>query len=341
MRRPLPNLHTVEHQTRGCAKGDSLLTSFPATEPYEHGMLAVGDGQQVYWESCGNPSGKPAVVLHGGPGSGCTAGMRRSFDPRAYRIVLLDQRGAGRSTPRVSHDTQLDANTTDHLIADLERLREHLGIERWLVWGVSWGTTLALAYAQRHPQRVSELVLASVCLTRPADIHWLYHETGRFFPESWARFREGVPERQQHGDLVAAYYHLLNVDPDPCVRRCAAQRWCDWEDAVQSLEVGWTPNERYSDPAFRITFARVVAHYFHHGAWLTHNQILEDAHRLAGTPGVLVHGRRDLGTPPDGAWQLAQAWPTAELHLVETGHGGGPEMMLRLIDATNRFAAPP
>jgi proline iminopeptidase len=304
-------------------------------------MLAVGDGQQVYWESCGNPSGKPAVVLHGGPGSGCTAGMRRSFDPRAYRIVLLDQRGAGRSTPRVSADTELDANTTDHLIADLERLREHLGIERWLVWGVSWGTTLALAYAERHPQRVSELVLASVGLTRPTDIHWLYHETGRFFPEPWARFREGVPKQQRDGDLVAAYHHLLNVDADPCVRRRAAQRWCDWEDAVQSLEVGWTPNQRYSDPAFRITFARVVAHYFHHCAWLKHDQILEDAHRLAGTPGVLVHGRMDLGTPPEGAGQLAQAWPDTELHLVEGGHGGGREMTWRLIDATNRFAAPP
>ena len=192
--------------------------------------------------------------------------MRRSFDPRAYRIVLLDQRGAGRSTPRVTTDTDLSTNTTDHLIADLERLRTHLGIERWLVWGASWGTTLALAYAERHPERVSELVLASITLTRPSDIHWLYHETGRFFPEQWERFREGVPEQERDGDLVASYYRLLNEDPDPEVRRRAARLWCDWEDAVLSLEVGWAPSERWADPAFRITFARIVAHYFHHRA---------------------------------------------------------------------------
>jgi proline iminopeptidase len=264
--------------------------------------------------------------------------MRRSFDPGAYRIVLLDQRGSGRSTPRVVADTDLGTNTTDHLIADLERLRTYLGIERWLVWGASWGTTLALAYAERYPQCVSELVLASITLTRQADIHWLYHEVGRFFPEQWARFREGVPEEERDGDLVAAYYRLLNETPDPSVRRNAAQRWCDWEDAVQSLEAGWVPNARYSDAAFRITFARLVAHYFHHRAWLRHDELLREAHRLTGTPGVLVHGRMDLGGPADAAWQLAQAWPEADLHLVDTGHGGGEEMMLHLIEATNRFA---
>ncbi|MDX6562772.1 MAG: proline iminopeptidase [Gaiellales bacterium] len=317
------------------------MSRFPAIEPYEQGMLAVGDGQHVYWETCGNPAGKPAVVLHGGPGSGCTPGMRRLFDPAIYRIVLLDQRGAGRSTPRVSDDIDLGTNTTDHLIADLELLRAHLGIERWLASGASWGATLALAYAERHPQRVSELVLASVALTRPADIHWLYHETGRFFPEQWARFRDGVPEGERDGDLVAAYYRLLNVDPDPAVRHRAARRWCDWEDAVQSLEAGWRPNERYSDPAFRITFARIVSHYFHHRAWLSDDEIVREAHRLAGTPGVLVHGRTDLGTPADAAWQLARAWPDAELHLVDSGHGGGREMMRRVIEGTNRFGAMP
>jgi proline iminopeptidase len=315
------------------------LSSFPAIEPYAHGMLDVGNGERVYWEACGNPEGKPAVVLHGGPGSGCTAGMRRTFDPGAYRIVLLDQRGAGRSTPRVTQDTDLGANTTDHLIGDLERLRAHLGIERWLVWGASWGTTLALAYGERHPERVSELVLASITLTRQADIHWLYHETRRFFPEQWERFRDGVPEQERDGDLVAAYYRLLNEQPDPAVRRRAAERWCDWEDAVQSLEAGWVPNARYSDPAFRITFARIVTHYFHHHAWLEHDELLQNAHLLIGTPGVLVHGRMDLGSPIDAAWQLARAWPEAELRLVDTGHGGGDQMMVRLIEATNRFAA--
>jgi proline iminopeptidase len=315
-----------------------LFRGFPGIEPYDYGMLDVGDGQRLYWETCGNPNGKPAVVLHGGPGSGCTVGMRRAFDPDAYRIVLFDQRGAGRSTPRVDHDTDLSTNTTDHLVGDLEQLRRHLGIERWLVWGASWGTTLALAYAERHPERVSELVLASITLSRPTDIHWLYHETGRFFPDQWNQFREGVTEEERDGDLVAAYHRVLNVQPDTEARRRAAERWCDWEDAVQSLEPGWEPNTRYSDPAFRITFARTVTHYFHHHAWLAHDELLQNAHLLTGTPGVLVHGYMDLGSPVDAAWELAKAWPDAELQLVNTGHGGGEEMMTHLLRATDRFA---
>jgi proline iminopeptidase len=310
---------------------------FPAIEPYDDGLLDVGDGQRVYWETCGNPAGKPAVMLHGGPGSGCSPGMRRSFDPDAYRIVLLDQRGAGRSLPRVAWDTDLAANTTEHLIGDLERLRVHLGIERWLVWGASWGTTLAVAYAESHPERVSELVLVSIGFTRPADVHWLYHESGRFFPEQWARFRAGVPEQERDGDLVAAYHRLLHESPDREVRERAAQDWCDWEDAVLSLEAGWEPSPRYADPAFRMTFARVVTHFFQHAAWLPDDQLLGEAHRLAGIPGVLVHGRFDIGSPADGAWQLAQAWPGAELQFVDGGHNGGDEMMARIIEATNRF----
>jgi proline iminopeptidase len=301
-------------------------------------MLDVGDGQSLYWETAGSPAGKPALVLHGGPGSGCTPGHRRYFNPEAYRIVLFDQRGAGRSTPRVGATTDLFANTTGHLIADVERLREQLGIDRWLVWGHSWGVTLGLAYAQRYPRRVSEMVLSSVTMTRPADIHWLYHETGRYFPEEWERFRAGVPQTERDGDLVDAYYRLLNDQPDVAVRERAARDWCDWEDAVLSLEEGWVPNSRYADPAFRITFARIVSHYFHHRAWLTDGQLLREAHRLAGIPGVLIHGRLDLGGPPDTAWQLARAWPSAELRLVGTGHGGGDEMTTAIVAATIRFA---
>ena len=321
--------------------GAIVVSRFPAIEPYELGLLDVGDGARVYWEACGNPNGKPAVVLHGGPGSGCTTEMRRMFDPDAYRIVLLDQRGAGRSLPRVDHETDLSTNTTDHLIADLERLRLHLGIERWLVWGASWGTTLALAYAERHPHAISELILASITLTRPRDIHWLYHETGRFFPEQWARFREGVPKHERDGDLVAAYYRVLHEHSNPAVRDQAAENWCEWEDAVQSLEAGWVPNPRYADPAFRITFARIVTHYFHHKAWLIDGQPLADAYRLTGIPGVLVHGRLDLGSPADAAWQLAQAWPEAELHYVDAGHGISDQATTRIVEATNRFAARP
>ena len=305
-------------------------------------MLAVGDGQHVYWETCGNPAGKPAVVLHGGPGSGCTVGMRRSFDPRAYRIVLLDQRGAGRSTPRVTTDTDLSTNTTDHLIADLERLRTHLGIERWLVWGASWGTTLALAYAERHPERVSELVLASITLTRPSDIHWLYHETGRFFPEQWERFREGVPEQERDGDLVASYYRLLNEDPDPEVRRRAARLLVRLggrsalarSPAGRRASAGRTPHsESRSRESWRTTSTTVP------GSGTTSSCKRPTA--SPGIPGVLVHGRMDLGGPADAAWQLARAWPDAELHLVNEGHGGGDEMMALLIEATDRFALQP
>jgi proline iminopeptidase len=252
--------------------------------------------------------------------------------------VLFDQRGAGRSTPRVRASTDLSANTTEHLIADIERLREHLGINRWLVWGNSWGVTLGLAYAQRHPARVSEMVLAAVTMTRPGDIHWLYHETGRFFPEQWERFRAGVPEAERDGDLVAAYYRLLNQQPDIALREQAARDWCAWEDAAMSLGEGWAPNPRYADPAFRMTFARVVTHYFHHHAWLANGQLLRDAHYLAGIPGVLVHGRLDLGGPPDTAWQLAHTWAGAELHLVRTGHAAGEDMITCILDAISRFA---
>jgi proline iminopeptidase len=315
-----------------------VIERYPEIEPYEHGMLDAGDGQRIYWETCGSPHGKPAIVLHGGPGSGCTPGFRRYFDPGAYRVVLFDQRGAGRSVPHAGDPgVDLSTNTTDHLIGDIELLREHLGIERWLVWGGSWGATLGLAYAERYPQRATEVVLASVTLTRPDDIRWLYHGVGRFFPEEWTRFRQGVPPAERDGDLVAAYYRLLR-DPDPAVRERAARDWCDWEDAVVSLEPGYEPNPRYEDPRFRMAFARIVTHYFHHHAWLEEGAILRDAHRLAGIPGVLIHGRLDLGSPAATAWALARAWPGAELHLVETGHTGGGEMTERLIAATDRFA---
>ncbi len=303
-------------------------------------MLDVGNGQQLYWEVSGNPEGKPAVLLHGGPGSGSYPGQRRWFDPSAYRIIQFDQRGCGRSRPSVSDPaTDLSSNTTEHSIADIERLRERLGVDRWLVCGASWGVTLGLAYAERHPERVSELIFASVTMTRAHDVHWLYHEAGRFFPEEWARFRDGVPEDERDGDLVAAYDRLLNKQPDAGVRAAAARDWCEWEDAVVSLEEGWTPDRRYADASFSMTFARLCAHYFAHAAWLGAGQLLGNADRLAGIPGVMVHGRFDIGSPPDVPWSLARAWPLAELHLVRTGHIGGIEMIKPLIRATDRFAA--
>jgi proline iminopeptidase len=314
---------------------------YPAIEPYAKGMLDVGDGHRIYWETSGNPAGKPAIALHGGPGSGSSPGRRSSFNPDQYRLVQFDQRGCGRSTPSAADPaTDLTTNTTEHLIDDIERLREHLGIDRWLVWGGSWGVTLGLAYAQRFPHRVTEMVLLSVTVSTRSDIHWLYHGVGRFFPAEWERFRAGAgdPDLGRTDDLVAAYDRLLNAHPDPAVRATAAKDWCDWEDAVLSLEEGWEPFPRFADPHFRMTFARLCAHYFSNGAWLDEGQLLRGAGRLAGIPGVLVHGRLDLGGPPDVPWQLARAWPDAELHLIRTGHTGGDEMTVRMMAALERFA---
>jgi proline iminopeptidase len=311
--------------------------TFPGVEPFETGVLEVGDGQSLYWEARGNPDGVPAVVLHGGPGSGCTPGDGRPLDPGLYRIILFDQRGCGRSRPRVNATTELSSNTTEHLISDIERLRQHRGIERWVIVARSWGVTLALAYAERYPERVIAMVLASITMTRRADIHWLYHEVGRYFPQEWQRLRSGVPEDERGGDLVAAYHRLLNEEPYITCREQAALNWCQWEDTVSPLP-GRVPNSRYDDSAFRMTFARIVTHYFHHCAWLTEDQLLRDAHRLAGIPGVLIHGRFDLGGPLDSAWQLAEAWADADLRVVDTGHSGGDAMTACIVEATNRFA---
>jgi len=314
------------------------MNRYPPIEPYEHGMLDVGDGHLLHWETCGNPDGKPAVVLHGGPGSGCTPAHRRLFDPQEYRLVLLDQRGAGRSTPHASEPAaDLSVNTTEHLLRDLERVREHLGIERWLVYGISWGSTLGLAYAERHPDRVTEVVLAAVTMTRPADVRWLTHEVGRFFPAEWTRFRAGVPEADRQGELVDAYARLL-ADPDPAVREQAARDWCDWEEAIVSLESGGVPNPRYDDARFRMGFARTVTHYFRHAAWLADDQLLRDAHRLAGIPGVLIHGRLDLGGPMITAWELAQAWPGSELVVLDDSGHTSSDIGDHVVTATDRFA---
>lgn len=227
---------------------------YPAIEPYESGNLEVGDGHSVYWETVGNPAGIPAVFLHGGPGSGCTSGARRNFDPEAYRAVLFDQRGCGRSRPLASEpDADLGTNTTDHLVADLERLRDHLGIGRWVVAGGSWGVTLGLVYAERHPERVISMVLGAVTAGTRRETKWITHDMGRVFPREWERFAAIVPEAERGGNLSAAYARLL-ADPDPHVRERAALEWCRWEDVHVSLMPGWQPNPRYEDPEFRLTF---------------------------------------------------------------------------------------
>lgn len=321
-----------------------MVTDFhPLTEPYDSGLLPVGDGNLVYWEVCGNPDGKPAVVLHGGPGSGCSPGWRRYFDPASYRVVLLDQRGCGRSTPDAGlFSTDLSVNTTHHLIADLELLRSHLGIARWLVFGGSWGTTLGLAYAEQYPERVSELVLFSVTNTTRREVEWVTRDVGRLFPGQWHRFRDGVPPAERDGSLVDAYARLL-TSPDAVVRERAARDWCTWEDTHVAIDPDHKPDPRYEDPVFRMRFARLVTHYWSHTAWLDEGQLVREAGKLAGIPGALIHGRLDVSGPPDIAWELAQAWPDASLVLVDrAGHGSGyPGMVESVLAALTRFARRP
>ncbi|MDX6678327.1 MAG: proline iminopeptidase [Solirubrobacteraceae bacterium] len=316
-----------------------MTEPYPPIEPYEHGRLDVGDGNLVYWEACGNPAGKPALVVHGGPGSGCSPNSRRAFDPQRYRVVLFDQRGCGRSTPHASDPaTDMRVNTTQHLIADMERLREHLGIESWLLFGGSWGSTLILAYAERHPERVSQIVIPAVTAGRRSEIEWLYRGVGRFFPEAWERFRAGARLRDGDNDIVGAYARLVE-DPDPDVRAAATNDWLTWEDAVVSLEGSGTP---YADrpPDGQVAFVRICAHYFSHGAWLEEGALLRDTVRLAGIPGVLIHGRLDLGSPLLTAWQLARAWPDAELVVIEgAGHTGDAATRDAVLAALDRFAA--
>ena len=302
-------------------------------------MLDVGQGNHVYWEVCGNPVGIPALVLHGGPGSGCSTAMRRYFDPSAYRIVLFDQRGCGRSTPHASDlRADLSVNTTAHLLADIERLRQHLGIDRCLVFGSSWGSTLGLAYAERHPHRVTAMVVVGVTTTRRSEIEWLYRGVAPLLPEPWVRFRAGVPDAERDGDLVEAYYRLLQ-NPAPDIHQKAARDWCDWESALVSMDPNLKPESRRLQPDFQLAFARIVTHYFRHHAWLEDGLLLREAGSLAGIPGILIHGRLDLAAPLVTAWELAQVWSGSDLVLVSrAGHAAtDPGMSEAVLAATDRL----
>ena len=311
---------------------------FPPVEPYDSGTLDVGDGHQVYWECCGNPDGRPALFLHGGPGSGSGTGQRRFFDPDAYRVVLFDQRGSGRSRPLASNpDATLAANTTSDLISDIDKLRLLHQVDRWTILGMSWGTTLGLAYAQEYPQRVHAMVLALVTTTSRREVEWLTQDVGRIFPKEWERFTAAVPDRLRNLRLVDAYATLL-FDPDPAVRDNAAREWCAWEDAHISLTPGHGPNPRYEDPEFRLRFARLVTHYWRNHAFLDEDQLLRDAPVLNGIPGVLIHGRHDVSSPLETAWKLAQRWTTSRLHVLDdAGHGGGDNFPDVVADAVSEF----
>ncbi len=319
-----------------------MTSLFAPIEPHDTGMLATGDGNAIYWETSGDLGGKPAVVLHGGPGSGCGSWHRRLFDPSAYRVVLFDQRNCGRSTPHASEPgIDLAGNTTQSLIGDMESLREHLGLERWLVFGGSWGSTLALAYAEAHPEHVSEMILWGVTTGRGSETDWLFRGgVAPLFPEQWARLRAGVPGGPTDAEIPDAYARLL-FDEDPQVRHRAALDWCTWESATPE----WPPtdglDERYADPDFALAFARLVTHYVRNDLFLDDGILLRNAHLLADISGILVNGRYDLQAPLENAWLLREAWPSSELVIVEdAGHAADDVGMIReLVRATDRFAS--
>jgi proline iminopeptidase len=306
---------------------------YPAITAHADGMLDVGDGHRVYWEVSGNPDGKPVVFLHGGPGAGTTPLHRRFFDPDVYRIVLFDQRGCGRSTPHVMTSDPDDTNTTWHLVADMETLREHLGIERWQLFGGSWGATLALAYAQTHSARVTEMVLRGVFTLRRSELDWLYGGgAGALFPAEWARFSSLVPD----GDLLSGYRRLLR---DPSRAAAAAKSWSDWEGAIVAVDPNPSMAATYGNPRIAIAFAKLALHYFTHVGWLAEDQLIRDAGKLTGIPGRIVQGRYDVVCPPVTAWDLHRAWPDSQLRILpKAGHAITDYGVLdALVAATDEF----
>jgi proline iminopeptidase len=313
-------------------------TLYPPIEPYACGMLDVGDGHSVYWERCGKPGGKPAVFLHGGPGGGCSEGQRRQFDPALYDVLLFDQRGCGRSTPFAS----LEGNTTWDIVADIERLRAMAGHEKWLVFGGSWGSTLALAYAETNPQRVSELVLRGIFLASQGESDWLYKfGASAAYPEAWEEFSTHVPEAER-GDLLSAYHRLLTSE-DRTVRLTAAKLWSKWEATTCTLLPDPEMMADFTEDDHAVAVARIEAHYFMHDCWLEPGQLLRDIGRIRHIPGVIVQGRHDCCTPPAAAWALKQAWPEVELQIVPDGGHlyTEPGITDGLVRASDRFAGKP
>jgi proline iminopeptidase len=308
---------------------------YPEIEAYDSGMLEVDARHRLYYEQCGNPDGKPVVMLHGGPGAGCSAKMRRFHDPAHYRIVLFDQRGSGRSTP---HADLVD-NTTWDLVADIERLREKLGIERWQVFGGSWGSTLALAYAEAHPRRVTELVLRGIFMLRRWELEWFYQQgANRLFPDAWDQYLAAIPEVER-GDLISAYHRRL-TSSDEATRLSAARAWSVWEASTSLLLQDEAFIDGHRDPHFALSFARIESHYFVHGGFFdVEDQLLRDAHRLDGIPGVIVHGRYDVVCPLQNAWDLHRAWPASKLVISpNSGHSAyEPENAAALVEATDSF----
>ena len=313
----------------------TLRTLYPEIEPFETGMLEVGDGHALYWERVGTRGAKPAVFLHGGPGGGISPVHRRLFDPALYDVILFDQRGCGRSTPHAG----LEANTTWRLVADIERLRELAGFDRWLVFGGSWGSTLALAYAQTYPEAVSELVLRGIYTLTRGELDWYYQfGVSEMFPDKWERFQAPIPQDERH-DMMAAYRKRLTAD-DRAVQLEAARAWSLWEGETITLLPEPSTSDKFGQDDFALAFARIENHFFVHSGWLEEGQLVRDAWKLADIPGVIIHGRYDMPCPLRYAFALHKAWPRAEFHIVEgAGHAfSEPGILDRLIAATDRFA---
>ncbi len=313
----------------------TLRDYYPLTEPYQTGTLDVGDGHVLHWERVGTPGTTPAVFLHGGPGGGIDPSHRRFFDPARYDLLLFDQRGCGRSTPFAS----LHANTTWHLVADIERLRQMIGVDRWLVFGGSWGSTLVLAYAETHPDRVSALIVRGIYTVTRAEIDWFYRfGVSEMFPDAWEDFLAPLPP-DDRADPVAAYRRLLTSD-DAAIRLKAARAWSVWEGRTITLLPQPQTVDQFGQDRFAEAFARIENHFFFHDCWLEPGQLIRDAHRLHGIPGEIIHGRYDMPCPLRSAWNLHKAWPDAAFHIVEgAGHAGfEPGIRDRLIRATDRFA---
>ncbi len=314
---------------------NELRGFYPEIEPFETGFLDVGDGHSVYWERFGTRGAKPAVFLHGGPGGATGPNNRRVFDPALYDVLMFDQRGCGKSTPNAS----IEANTTWHLVADIERLREMMGVDKWLVFGGSWGSTLALAYSETHPERVSELVLRGVYTLTKAELDWYYQfGVSEMFPDKWERFQAPIPESERH-EMMAAYRRRLTGTDREEQLRCAVA-WSSWEGETITLLPNPDYSDHFYDPEFALAFARIENHFFVHAGWLEEGQLLRDAVKLKDIPGVIIHGRYDMPCPAKYAWQLHKAWPKADFHLIEgAGHAYlEPGILDQLIRATDRFA---
>jgi proline iminopeptidase len=308
---------------------------YPTIEPFKTGELKVSDIHTLYYEQCGNPEGKPVVFLHGGPGGGIDADHRRYFDPKHYHIILFDQRGCGKSKPTAD----LRENTTWDLVADIEKIRTHVGVDKWVVFGGSWGSTLALAYAVTHPERVKGLVLRGIFLCRPSEIKWFYqYGASEIFPDKWDPYWNLIPANERH-DMVKAYYKLLTHE-DYATRLNAAKVWSKWEAATSRLFVSETAIEDFDDPDSALAFARIECHYFINNAFFkTDNYLLENVDKIKKIPGIIVQGRYDVVCPARSAWDLKKAWPEAQLRIIaDAGHAASePGTRSALIEATDTF----